>query len=275
MSANNQSVAILGCGWFGLSLAESLLKQGFIVKGTKRSAAGVDMLRSKSISAMGLDLDQPLSSQQRKALHAFLDVDYLVVNIPPNMRAGRLDYLERVERLYQVIALHDFKKLIFISTTGVYDSKDAEFDETQASAHSERARILLDAEDLYLNKEETCVLRFAGLVGPKRHPGRFMAGKSDLSGGNCVVNLVHLEDCIGATHTVLQSKTTSPVYNLCSPHHPTRKDFYSQAAVDLQCTPPQFNAQHLPSKVINGHKITEELGFQYRYSNLVDMLKQC
>ncbi|HAP82964.1 MAG TPA: NAD(P)-dependent oxidoreductase, partial [Enterobacteriaceae bacterium] len=42
------------------------------------------------------------------------------------------------------------------------------------------------------------------LVGPGRHPGRFFAGKSGPN-GNHGVNLVHLEDVVGAISLLLEA----------------------------------------------------------------------
>ena len=57
------------------------------------------------------------------------------------------------------------------------------------------------------------ILRLAGLVGPGRHPGRFFAGKSAPDGQHGV-NLVHLEDVIGAIELLLQAPKggTSIIY---------------------------------------------------------------
>ena len=41
-----------------------------------------------------------------------------------------------------------------------------------------------------------CAVRFAGLIGPARPPGRFLAGRTDLAGGERPVNLVQQIDCL-------------------------------------------------------------------------------
>ncbi|MCQ5003221.1 SDR family NAD(P)-dependent oxidoreductase, partial [Escherichia coli] len=60
-------------------------------------------------------------------------------------------------------------------------------------------RVLEELEDWLHNFPGTSVdiLRLAGVVGAGRHPGRFFAGKTAPDGDH-VVNLVHLDDVIGA-----------------------------------------------------------------------------
>jgi nucleoside-diphosphate-sugar epimerase len=61
-------------------------------------------------------------------------------------------------------------------------------------------------------------------VGPGRHPGRFFAGKTAPDGQHGV-NLVHLEDVIGAIELLLQAPKGGHIYNICAPTHPARSTF--------------------------------------------------
>ena len=78
-------------------------------------------------------------------------------------------------------------------------------------------RVLEELEDWLHNLPGTSVdiLRLAGLVGPGRHPGRF-AGKTAPDGEHGV-NLVHLEDVIGAITLLLQAPKGGHIYNICAP----------------------------------------------------------
>ncbi len=92
-------------------------------------------------------------------------------------------------------------------------------------------RVLEELEDWLHNLPGTSVdiLRLAGLVGPGRHPGRFFAGKTAPDGEHGV-NLVHLEDVIGAITLLLQAPKGGHIYNICAPAHPARNVFYPQMA---------------------------------------------
>ncbi len=72
------------------------------------------------------------------------------------------------------------------------------------------------------------ILRLAGLVD-RTSSGRFFAGKTAPDGEHGV-NLVHLEDVIGAITLLLQAPKGGHIYNICAPAHPARNVFYPQMA---------------------------------------------
>ena len=135
--------------------------------------------------------------------------------------------------------------------------------------------ILLQAEALFRTYSNSCVVRFSGLVGPKRHPGRFFAGKKDVDGANVVVNLVHLDDCVAAVSAILLAEKCADTYNLAASEHPTREAFYTEATANLGFDAPTFSTVTQPSKVINGEAICTDLGFRYLYSDPFKMLDAC
>ncbi|HKS32793.1 MAG TPA: SDR family NAD(P)-dependent oxidoreductase, partial [Enterobacteriaceae bacterium] len=105
-----------------------------------------------------------------------------------------------------------------------------------------------------------------GLVGPDRHPGRFLAGKSAADGEHGV-NLVHLDDVVAAITLLLQAPKGGHIYNICAPQHPSRETFYPQMARQLELDPPVFTPSANPGKgkIIDGNRICNELGFEYQY----------
>ncbi|MGS0695861.1 SDR family oxidoreductase [Shewanella sp. 0m-4] len=282
-----KSVCIVGCGWFGLPLAKALVERGVTVFGSKRELAQAQALKEQGINGFKLDLDdaqlqQPSAeknAEKSAEITRALTVDCLVVNIPPGLRKDPDAYLSRLAKLNQLIDHHSYKRLIFVSTTGVYPSIDGELTEQDAKAHSENSEKLLQAEALFAAKDNACIVRFAGLVGPKRHPGRFLAGKTELAGGNSAVNLVHLNDCIVAVTTLLFSSPENTIYNVCAPTHPTREAFYAKAASDLGLVIPQFikdgAATKLTGKSINSDRLMTEFSFEYQFSDPMDMLTSC
>jgi nucleoside-diphosphate-sugar epimerase len=274
-----KQIGIIGCGWFGLPLAQALKLQGHNVIGTKRSIEGCQQLASLGITAYPLDLDDDTFVNNISAL---LECQVLVVNIPPGLRqkVGKAEsrYLEQLGNLVHLIGPRRFQKLVFISTTGVYPSTvnaELPLNETDAVAHNESSEILLNAEALFASMDNSCILRFAGLVGPNRHPGRFFAGKTGISGANVAVNLVHLDDCISAVIKVINADKTAPVYNIVAPVHPSRGEFYPLATTHLGLIAPVFNQQLMPSKVVSGALICEQLGFVYQYPDPLKMLYAC
>lgn len=266
------SVTIIGCGWFGFPLAKSLIKQGYSVKANKRLPQDLNQLFQVGIDAYQFDL---AAENTLNAARELLNTDMLIINIPPGLRRGETDYLANLHVLTSAIGDKQYQRIIFVSTTGVYPNEDKLMTENDAQPHSLVSETLLQAESMFASMNNSCIVRFAGLIGPQRHPGRFFAGKSDVSGGNVAVNLVHLDDCIAATSLILRAPEVAKVYNLCAPEHPAKADFYPYAATHLGEIAPQFNQQTAPSKIIDGNLICRQLGFSYHHTNPIKMLDAC
>ncbi|MCK7634321.1 MULTISPECIES: SDR family NAD(P)-dependent oxidoreductase [unclassified Shewanella] len=275
-----KSVAVVGCGWFGLALATHLVQDGYRVTGCKRHIDELAPLIAAGIEAFPLQLgDECDVKPDAKVLAALFQTDFLVVNIPPRLKRGNSAYLEELQQLLSLTQGWQYQCIVFISTTGVYPTQDKLMTEADAMAESSDSQVLLDAEALFLSQTNSCILRFAGLVGPKRHPGRFLAGKTDVSGANVALNLVHLNDCVRAVSAIFTASqhglSIAPIYNLCAPQHPTKVEFYPVAAQSLGLVPPIFNQQVMPSKVILSDAIVSDLGFRYQYESPFDMLRVC
>ncbi|WP_298775059.1 SDR family oxidoreductase [uncultured Shewanella sp.] len=267
-----KSVSIVGCGWFGLPLAKALVKAGFDVRGSKRTEEQALLLQQEGISGFCVDLDD---SETLSAGLPQLDSDCLVVNVPPGFRRDPDAYLRRLIRLKQRVVDCQYQRIIFISSTGVYPSQNQIATEADAEIHSIASQYLLEAEQVFSDMAPTCVLRFAGLVGPKRHPGRFLSGKQNISGGRTPVNLVHLTDCVQAVLKVISAKKVQPVYNLCALEHPSRASFYQAASTHLNVAMPVFNNEDVAGKTVDGRLITQDLGFEYQFNAPINMLDYC
>lgn len=267
------SVAVVGCGWFGLPLAKALVDRGFLVSGSKREAAQALALKELGIDGFVLDLDaqQPLDSDQLAKLHA----DAIVINIPPGLRRGDNGYLTRLEHLRTLMGDHLYQRILFISTTGVYPANGKVQFEADATAHNDTSEILLRTEAMF---KDAVIVRFAGLMGPKRHPGRFLAGKTGLTGAMLSVNMTHLDDCVGGVMAILTHQgQLAPAYNICSPDHPCKAAFYQRAAAMLGLVEPEFTSSgdDTEDKVVDGSLICQQLGYQYRHQDLFEMLESC
>ncbi|WP_394204126.1 SDR family oxidoreductase [Shewanella waksmanii] len=276
------SVAIVGCGWYGTPLAQFLLKNNLQVFGSKRDIEGVNSLNEKGINGFLLDLDSVLEDANADSVapqaRAAIQQDALVVNIPPGLRSGKSNYLERLQRLKTLIGDHQYQRVVFISTTGVYPATGQCCVEDDAIAFDEKSQVLLAAEQLFLDLGVCTVLRFAGLVGPKRAPGRFFAGKSDIVGGVLSVNMTHLDDCIGATYHVLSTpRAGNDIFNVCAEEHPSKQTFYTAATQKLTLSPPSFlpSTERDSDKTVNGERIVTLLNYQYHYNDPMVMLEHC
>ena len=111
---------------------------------------------------------------------------------------------------------------------------------------------------------KTAVLRFGGLIGQDRNPARFLAGKLNVANPDGAINLIHLDDCIGIIKAIIAKDIWNERFNAVAPYHPTRKEYYSQKALDQNLVPPAFNLQvQSIGKVISSDKLVAKLAYVF------------
>lgn len=263
------NISILGCGWYGLALAKSLIKKGVRVKGSTTSSEKMQALADEGIIPYLVNFLPDEDSYDP----AFFDCDVLFIAIPPKTRSGEgANFIYKIQGIINAVKQHKVLHVVFISSTGVYADLNTEVDELSASQpNTEVGKILLTAEDL-LRAEilfKTTVIRFAGLIGPGRDPGRFFAGKTNIPNGDAPVNLIHLDDCIGLSMAVLDKKAYGYLFNACSPDHPIRSFFYTLASANSGLDEPQFIAELKEWKIVKSVNVDAVLGYQYKVSKLI------
>lgn len=266
-----KKVAIVGLGWLGMPLALSLTATGWRVSGSKTTPDGVEAVRMCGIDGYQLSLNPQIVCESDD-LAALLDVDALVITLPASRTAaGGENYLLAVQQLVDSALAAGVPRMVFTSSTSVYGDTPGLTDESSPLKPVTVAGHTLQELESWLHQlpnTSVDILRLAGLVGPARHPGRFLAGKEGLSNGAQGVNLVHLEDVVEAIRLLLATPGGGRIYNLSAPLHPARQHFYPEVARQLGLTPPTFvadNATDNGGKLIDGSKICRELGFSYRY----------
>lgn len=255
----------MGCGWLGMPLAQSLVQAGYHVKGSTTSKDKVSAIRSIGAEPYHVTLDP----EYPEAAVEFLDAEILIVNIPPRNKDGEDGYhLSQLTSLRQQAENRGVKFVVFVSSTGVYANVNRVVTEGDASPElrSRGGVHLLAAEGVFSGSDtlRTTVLRFGGLYGGDRHPGRFLAGKSNLAGAESPINMIHLDDCIGVIHHVIKQDAWGEIFNACAPSHPTRKDFYDLAAKALNMSPPQFNGERKDFKIVSSQKLISHLIYSFK-----------
>ncbi|MDB5088705.1 MAG: hypothetical protein JWR09_2699 [Mucilaginibacter sp.] len=257
-------VSILGCGWYGKALAKSLLKNNVIVKGSATSPEKLQQLSDLGITPCLANFKADSEDYDPE----FFKCDILIVSIPPKARQGESgDYLPKIQRIINAIDKHQLTKVIYISSTVVYGDSNSEVNElNDPEPDTESGKTLLEAENLFKQQTafKTTIIRFAGLVGPGRHPGRFFAGKKDIPNGNAPVNLIHLDDCIGITLAVIEQDAFGYLINTCSPDHPIKSDFYLQATLQAGLSAPEFINELNNWKLINSVQIQDVLNYEFK-----------
>ncbi|MFC0513197.1 SDR family oxidoreductase [Mucilaginibacter angelicae] len=258
------NISILGCGWYGSALGKALIADGMQVKG---STTSTDKLAS--LTAMGIKPYVVNFLPNEEIYDAnFFDCDVLWIAIPPKSRSGEgLAFIEKVKGIIKAIKQFAIQNVVFISSTGVYaDSNKHVNEETDPQPNTEAGRVLFEAENLFLaeNSFKTTIIRFAGLIGPARNPGRFFAGKKAVPNGDAPVNLIHLDDCIGISKAILANQAFGYLFNGCSSKHPAKADFYTQAALDSGLEKPEFIKELNEWKIVESVNVEVILDYQYK-----------
>ena len=123
MKEEREKIAILGCGWLGLPLAESLLSKGYEVKGSTTSESKLDLLKNAGILSFQIQLE---AHQIIGNIEEFLkETDVLVIDIPPGLRrevstSNEMTFVNKVKTLIPFIEKSGIPKVIFVSSTSVY-----------------------------------------------------------------------------------------------------------------------------------------------------------
>jgi len=259
------TVSILGCGWFGQALADALLRKGTAVQGSTTSPDKLAVLQNAGVIPYLIDL----AGEADPGVYAsFFSCDVLVVSIPPRvLQQPAGSFLKQVEKLIGLLCRYEAKQIIFISSTSVYGDNCGSVDERdEPKPDHVSGEVLLAAERMFREQTlfRTAIVRFGGLIGPGRDPGRFFAGKKDVPNGLAPVNLIHLRDCIGICQAVLQKQWYGYTLNACAPQHPSRKGFYTKASHDAGLELPEFVDESVAVKIVNSVYAGPELGYEFQ-----------
>lgn len=261
----SKSISILGCGWLGLPLAKYLIGKGWSVKGSTTSSDKLELLRENGIEPYCIDVRQTAS-----LVSDFFASDYLLVNIPPTKVLRELD---AYRPLVDAIRRYGPSKVIMISSTSVYPAINGLVAEERTEQLDDGENALLDIERLFQQSTfQTTVIRFGGLVGGVRYPGRFFTPDTPVKGGEQPVNLIHLVDCIRLIEAVIETDCFGEVFNGVADTHPTKKEFYTLAASLNGQLPPRFIDNGSRYKIVSNRKVKQVLGFRFTHPDLMEMI---
>ncbi|WP_028667325.1 SDR family oxidoreductase [Runella zeae] len=266
-------ISILGCGWLGLPLGQSLLEKGYVVRGSTTRAEKLSDLRAIGIEPLWLQL-----TPEPKGIgwDYLLDTEVLIINVPPRLeKAGAGYHVAQMRHLKSLVETSTVQKIIYVSSTSVYGDLNREVSEQEVTIPSEAAApALVEAEQLVQQLGRPwLVLRCGGLMGYERIPAKYVAGKKDIATGEVPVNYVHRDDVIGVIEAFLQNTSIwNEVYNVVAPLHPTRREVYISSGRKFGYEAPTFVSSASPNdfKIISSQKLTTHLGYSFKYSNPLD-----
>ncbi len=86
--------------------------------------------------------------------------------------------------------------------------------------------------------------------------------------------MIHLDEVIALIRVLIDSDTADGVYIGCTPSHPTKEEFYTLAARLEKLTQPDFIPEKLKWKIVESERVEKELGFSYKFPDLMVRLMQ-
>lgn len=257
LKRSKRKIHILGSGWLGAPLALYLRDSGFQITTSNRTGALPQAFSGENITHYATDI-----SSEHCDFSVIKQCDYLIVCI-----TGK--ELLNFKRLALAVSDSTIKAVLYTSSTSVYGESEMPIGETKHNLIVHHP--LVEIENClksYSNKPLT-VARLAGLIGEGRHPGRFFQHKA-IPDPDFPVNLIHGDDCITAIGELVRQKHWGKTVNICASSHPTKSEFYTQAAKQGGYQIPIRGSESgRPRKIISNHTLTEVLGITLANDDLM------
>lgn len=270
------SLLIVGCGYVGRHVARGWLDRGEPVSALTRGGPSVEQLLALGIRPIIGDWLETHETWPEPAPQCIL----VAVPHRPDERFGEQSHVVGLSNLIK--RWPDLKRLVVLSTTGVYHQTDGQSVDERSPTEPTRPgpRIALAAERWLadtLPATQATSLRLAGIYGPGRVPLiAKLRQRESIPVAEGVLNLVHRDDITTAIDKLLIEPPPSRLYVLSDGHPVQRQQFYEDAA-RIFGTPPPLFAQPDPNstragrgetnKRIDSSRIFRELSLNLRYED--------
>ena len=267
------TVSIIGLGWIGEPLGIHLKEKGFQVSGSTTSREKLDHLASKGLNPTHFSLNP---HPEGTGFNSLFQSEILVVNIPPRTRSGNGGFhIEQIKYLRSLIDNSSILKVIFVSSTGIYPEVTSTikyWEDFSLSSENTGNDTIFRAEQL-LEKDrnyDLTIVRFGGLMGKDRIPGKYFAGKENVV-GHTRVNFIHQNDAVKILAWIIEKGLWNHTFNGVAPIHPQRRKIYEKNAVQLGIAPPASyqNESEEIDRLIDSSKLLKT-GFEFQFPDPLD-----
>lgn len=241
-----KEISIIGLGHIGYPLAKKL-RHDFDVIGSVTS----DKKEITELESIIYRLDDTIPT--------ILEAPITVLTTPPS--AINLAQLPKIKTDW----------LIYTSSTSVYGTHQGMVtEETICTPDDESGKKLLEIEQWIQSFPNWTILRLGGLLGPNRHPGKYLAGKTNLPHPHAPVNLVHHDDVVEGIIQVIKQNKRNTIFNLVCDEHHSRKEFYQEFAARMKLPLPEFRDETSDQyKWVLNDKIKQHLKMKFIFSELI------
>src|SRR3989338_1923864 len=268
-------VLIAGCGYLGKALGKELAASGAEVWGLRRDPLALKSLELVGIRPIKADLLRP------ESLTRLPEAECLVFcQAPSNSDDAYGTYYEATRNLVEAFHLKKPKKIILISSTGVYGMSDGSWvdEETRpddvdylSKEAEERAKVLLETEDLVLSGLiPSIVFRLGGIYGPRRNRlDLIKTGKMKPSFSNLYSNRIHVDDAVSGIKLLMEKGKSGEIYLGVDDEPATGNQFYSWIYEKLSLAKPSDSEKagendRASNKRCSNKKI-KQLGMKFKY----------
>ncbi len=276
-------VLILGCGYVGRPLAESLTKQEHEVVAATRSTDIHEELKQAGIEPAVADVTKP---ETLTALKGPFD---WVINTVSSSKGGadtyKEVYLEGTRNILSWLKESPPTKYVWTSSTSVYAQTDGSLikEHTETEPATETSKILVETENLLLKaaKDDSfpaIILRVAGIYGPERGHLflQYLKDEAKMSGRpDRLLNMIHVDDVVGVIEAVLKGAKGGEIFNTVDEEPVSQTRFFRYLSETLgKPMPPAADPAEetkrkraLTHKKVSNRKLLMELGYQFKYPN--------
>lgn len=257
-------VLIIGTGYLGARLAQSLQQDGEEVLATKTTPVP---------ECIQLDVNEPDTWTALE--HVPADVAcHVYCLIPPS----RID-VAVFPKFVACLAGVSIQRAVLSSSSVVYGSGDREVNaDSPVGIESRRGERQYQIENIWCNAgEQFRIIRLAGLYGPERIIGaRSLRAEEPLnSSGSGYLNLLHIDDAVTAVRAMMESEQTNAVELACDDMPVKRSDYYAEVARLLAVPAPVFAKSEQGSmRRCNNEATCSRLNWRPRYRNYQQGLRQ-
>lgn len=268
---------ILGCGYLGLRVAARWVADGDTVFAVTRSSERACEFQGKGVLPIVGDILDP------HTLGDFPDVDIVLFAVGYDRRSGHSIgqvYVDGLQNVLQHLP-RGIKRLIYVSSTGVYGQADHAWVDEQSPCEPSReggracrqAELLLQSHPL---SQRVVILRMAGIYGPGRIPRQkeLQAGLPITAASEGYLNLIHVDDAATTVIAAEKLACLPSLYCVSDGHPVVRREYFRELAALLGAADPTFRpppaGSHAAdrartSKRVDSRRMLAELRVDLRY----------
>jgi nucleoside-diphosphate-sugar epimerase len=287
-SFGKPSILIIGCGDIGLRVARQLSRSHRVFALTSQQSRFQELREVGATPILG-NLDQP------ESLWRISGLAQTVIHLAPPQNQGNRDC--RTRNLIRILSQgsHVVRRLIYISTTGVYgDHGGAKVTEaTPTKPQSERAKRRVDAEQILrlwapAHGVALTILRVPGIYAANRLPIERLQSKTPalIREEDAYSNHIHSDDLARLICAAVYHGKPQRVINTCDGGETKMGDYFDEVADAFGLDrPPRMPAEQL-QKIVNpmlwsfmreSRRVTNtrlhELKTPLRYPSVANFLK--